>query len=347
MKRLTLTICICAAIAVAGVAFELYRQGLKGSIAEERQRVTPASSSSDIEHHSEESSLSIGLSPISTKNPSSIADAFSESRNYLQFARATIEAARSGNPDAQYYLGKALRVCEDSRSIFRFNSQAIDLNEALSHYSSGQNSARKITAIYERCHDLEAVGDRIKEFGNPEDWIKSASDHGQPVAQSDEALKGLSAIQKGAMTATGDFNALTKSGIDPRSLLLAAVQTKDPEALFNVGQAQGYLNNFNGEATKSELAWWLVACQRGLPCDSDSEFQRDVALNDSLSGLTGPDLICMMAGKDCQEVERQAQEINEKLNAGEWDQLGLQSRCTPADAKGPLISDTTQVSEPS
>jgi hypothetical protein len=125
------------------------------------------------------------------------------------------------------------------------------------------------------------------------------------------------------------------------SLLLAAVQTKDPEALFNIGQAQGYLNNFNGDAMKNELAWRLVACQRGLPCGSNSEFQRDVALNDSLlEELSGPELICTMAGKDCQDVERRAQEINEKLNAGAWDQLGLQSRLLSEGARNQLLGGT-------
>jgi hypothetical protein len=127
------------------------------------------------------------------------------------------------------------------------------------------------------------------------------------------------------LPAADDFSALAERETDSRSLLLAAVQTKDPEPLFNAGLAQGYINNFNGDATKNELAWWLVACQRGLPCDSNSEFQRDVALNDSLlEELSGPDLICAMAGKDCREVEMRAQEINEKLNAGAWSQLGLQ-----------------------
>jgi hypothetical protein len=59
----------------------------------------------------------------------------------------------------------------------------VGLDEALSHYSFGQNSARKIKAIYERCHDLEAVGDRAKQFGSPGDWIKFAVDQGNPIAE--------------------------------------------------------------------------------------------------------------------------------------------------------------------
>jgi hypothetical protein len=109
--------------------------------------------------------------------------------------------------------------------------------------------------------------------------------------QSDVALRGFAAIQRIIMglPAADDFSALAERETDSRSLLLAAVQTKDPEPLFNAGLAQGYINNFNGDATKNELAWWLVACQRGLPCDSNSEFQRDVALNDSLlEELSGP-----------------------------------------------------------
>jgi hypothetical protein len=340
--RVAKVIAVAGVVAVSAIAVVLYQQRIQESPSVEQRNAAASSSHSKVEH--------LGLDPRQVVTPahakvqdrSDYAKDFSESHNYLDFARATIKAARSGNSDAQYYLGKAMRLCDESRQTFRFNSQEISLDEALSRYSSGRTSARKIKLIYERCHDLEAVGDRERQFGNSEDWIKSASDKGQPVAESDEALQGFLAIQRSAVssTAASDFNALTKSGGDPRALLLAAVQTKDPEALFIVGEAQGYLNNFGVDATKNELAWWLVACQRGLPCDSNSEFQLDVALNDGLlEELSGPDLICAMAGKDCQDVERRAQEINEKLNARSWSELGLQSRALPETA-GMLLSDT-------
>lgn len=321
MKRPTiLAACLLAGVAALAVAFGMYNKQPKGSRAKEQESSTPRG----IENRKEYPKLSDAPPYVSSQGVSNYAKVFSESHSYLDFARSIIDDAKAGNPDAEYYLGRALRLCNQSRALFRFNSQEIGLEDALIHYSSGQNSQKKIKAVYERCHDLEAVADQAKQFGNADDWIKAASNQGQPVAQSDEALRKFSAIQKSAMTGVGDFNELTKSGEDPRSLFLAAVQTKDPEVLFNIGQAQAYLSNFDGESTKNQLAWWLVACNRGLPCDSNSEFQLNVATNDGLlEALSGRDLICTMAGKDCQAVEQRAQEINENLNAEKWSLLGL------------------------
>lgn len=341
VSRVAKVLAVAGVVAVLAIAVVLYQQRIKESLSVEKRNAVASGSHSKIEHLSLDPRQGVTPAHAGVYDRSDYAKDFSASHNYLDFVRATIGAARSGNPDAQYYLGKAIRLCDESRPTFRFNSQEISLDEALNRYSTGRTSARKIKLIYERCHDLEAVGDREKQFGNPGDWIKSASDQGQPVAESDQALKGFVAIQKSAVSSAGpsDFNALTKNGGDPRALFLAAVQTKDPEALFIVGEAQGYLNNFGGDTTKNQLAWWLVACQRGLPCDSNSEFQLDVALNDGLlEELSGPDLICAMAGKDCQDVERRAQEINEKLNAGAWSELDLQSRALPETADM-LLSD--------
>lgn len=341
VSRVAKVIAAAGVVAVLTIAVVRYQQRTKESLSVEQRNAVASRSHSKLEHLNLDPRQGVTSAHAGVQGTSDYAKDFSESHNYLDFARATIEAARSGNSDAQYYLGKAMRLCDESRQTFRFNSQEIDLDEALNRYSSGRTSARKIKLIYERCHDLEAVGDRERQFGNSEDWIKSASDKGQPVAESDEALQGLVAIQRSAVSSTvaSDFNELTKNGADPRALLLAAVQTKDPEALFIVGEAQGYLNNFAGDSMKNELAWWLVACQRGLPCDSDSEFQLDVSLNDGLlEDLSGPNLICTMAGKDCQDVERRAQEINDKLNAGAWSELDLQSRALPETADM-LLSD--------
>jgi hypothetical protein len=55
---------------------------------------------------------------VSFKSPG-YALAFRQSHNYLEFVRSTIGAARSGDRDAQYYLGKAIAFCDETyRSHF-------------------------------------------------------------------------------------------------------------------------------------------------------------------------------------------------------------------------------------
>jgi hypothetical protein len=80
-----------------------------------------------------------------------------------------------------------------------------------------------------------------------------------------------------------------KSNQSPVRLLREAVESRDPEVLFTIGEAQGFLTAFNGEATKNELAWLLVACRRGLDCSANAEWVKVACANDSgCASFTGP-----------------------------------------------------------
>jgi len=66
-------------------------------------------------------------------------DLFNSSKDYLEFVRGTIEAAKSGNADAEYYLGEALSFCGTNyRANFYHNFREVSLNEALTLHPGDQ-----------------------------------------------------------------------------------------------------------------------------------------------------------------------------------------------------------------
>jgi TPR repeat protein len=245
---------------------------------------------------------------------------FKQAQNYLAFARSAVAAARAGNPDAQYYLGKVLGYCEAAyKAFFYRKGKAISLDEGLQYSIEVGRSEHLTKSIYDKCHDLEAVPDRDSQFGIASDWIKMASDAGQPGAQSAEALAVLQGISLGSRVPV-DPSSPEKT--DPHSLLIAAVQSKDPEALWNAGDAQGLVNQSFDDKSKNQYAWWLVSCQQGLDCSPDSDRILMVCQNKGCPvGLSGADFIRVIAGDSWQEVERRAQDITDKLNAEDWNSL--------------------------
>jgi hypothetical protein len=80
-------------------------------------------------------------------------------------------------------------------------------------------------------------------------WVAQATAAGQPLAQADTALK---LFTQQALQATRLAGAAPNPGapptIDsqqsPRQLLRMAVESRDPEVLFTIGEAQGYLHWF-------------------------------------------------------------------------------------------------------
>jgi hypothetical protein len=244
------------------------------------------------------------------------------SPNYLIFARSTLAAAKAGDPNAQYYLGKVLGYCDAAyRSFFYRRSQVLSLDAALQYAIETGRSELLTKSIYDRCHELEEVQDKIAQFGIAADWIKKASDAGQPGAQSEEALAALQSVYpEPPVQAVGSAPEKT----DPRSLLMAAVRSKDPEALWNIGDAQGLIPQSSDDKSINQFAWWLASCQLGLDCSSDSDrILMACQTKGCPVGLAGADFIRVIAGNNWQEVERRAQDITDKLNAEDWGSLDI------------------------
>ncbi|HXI46965.1 MAG TPA: hypothetical protein VNH39_00145 [Steroidobacteraceae bacterium] len=253
------------------------------------------------------------------------ADALKGSHNYLDFAKSTIRDAESGNRDAQYYLGKALGFCDGTYHMyFERKGQVLTLDEALMWAARLHRSAAFVQTVYDRCHDLK---DHYAEaFRKSSDWIGEAANAGQPVALATLAVEKFSDIaihnssaRAGQPPAAGDPMA------DARANLRAAVESKDAEALWQIGLAQGFLTQDFGEKVKNEMAWWLVSCQRGYDCSPQADWLTLDCPDESFCtpGISGIDYIRNGSGADWPEVQLRAQDINAKLDAGKWRELGL------------------------
>jgi hypothetical protein len=133
------------------------------------------------------------------------------------------------------------------------------------------------------------------------------------------------------ISSSPDAPAPIKSGQGPVSLLREAVESRRPEVLFTIGEAQGLLRGFNQEASTRQFAWWLVACRRGLDCSANAEWVKVACANDArCASFTDPsDFVRTHAGDDWDNVEQLAGEIDAKLDAGRWDELAIASSSAP------------------
>jgi hypothetical protein len=252
---------------------------------------------------------------------------FAESHDYWIFAQHVLPAAQAGDADAQFFLSKALQFCTQvNDNYFQLNGKPLTLDEGLQYAASLKLSMELVQSMYDRCkafreHDATALG-------TASDWLEKATEAGQPAAQATTAAEMLQQqlmrnFSRAGAAPTADSTApLIGNGADPTELIRAAVQSRDPEALLNIGWAQALLNP-GKEANTEYLAWTLVACERGLDCSANSDWVRTHC---SYCDASSPvNLVRSKAGNAWPSVQQRAQELGAKLDAGQWNELGLGS----------------------
>jgi hypothetical protein len=319
MKRLlVVSLCAAAITLTAGAGYTLLERWSPA------QRPTEAATTNEVRRSSGESKSEPGADEPQARI-NRYADALATSNNYLDFANATIRDAESGNRDAQYFLGKALAFCDGTYSMyFERKGQVLTLDEALMWAARLGRSGAYVQRVYDRCHELK---DHAKGFADSSEWIDAAATAGQPAALAATALKRLSDAAIPNSTVAANRSPATED--DPiaksRANLRVAVESKDPEVLWQIGLAQGFLGANFQEKVKDEMAWWLVSCQRGYDCSAHADWITLDCPDESFCtpGISGIDYIRNGAGADWPEVQLRAQQINAKLDAGKWGELGL------------------------
>jgi hypothetical protein len=257
------------------------------------------------------------------------ADRLKGSRNYLGFVRATIEAAKAGDPNAQYRVGKALAFCDETyRMYFEKKGERLTLDQGLQYAAKLHRSNAMAQSIYDRCHDLE--DQNTGEFGIGEDWIAKAAKAGQPAAQATIAVitfsqEGFRASSYAPVNSTPESTNVDR-GAELRAELRAAAESRDPEALWKIGAAQGFLNQSYEDKVKNQFAWWLVSCQRGYDCSAEADWIKLECQDESFCTpqISGIDLIRNGSGTDWPDVQQRALDISAKLDAGQWNELGIE-----------------------
>lgn len=261
--------------------------------------------------------------------------AFVRASNYYDFVRSSTGAAREGNPEAQFYISEALSYCDWGYGAFFRKSPdgpATSLEEAIGRFTVYfPNAVGFIRDVYKKCHVL--MENDITQWGKKEEWLTKATAAGLPAAQARAA--------EWVITAQTLHQPLPiESAPDPRTLLRDAVQTKDPAALFMAGELHGALdpgrdarlvggnvsNSDDGTESEDKLAWWLLACSHGYDCSDKAPWYERVCVTDSRCqvGETGEDYIHQIAQRHNYNLEQRAQELEAKLDAGAWTDLGLE-----------------------
>ncbi len=253
---------------------------------------------------------------------------FKESHDYLDFARATLPAAKAGDADAQYRLGMALKFCESTYGgYFHRKGQWIGIDEALQWGAREHRPDSLTRMVYARCHDLHEQGGT--DFGTGEEWVERAARRNQPQAIAayamDSYMHDYMATPRNAATGeVADPSAIAEKLGEFRAMLRTAVQSKDPEVLFAVGTAQGLFDQHFDDKMINELAWWLVSCQRGFDCSATADWVQFGCPHDLCEiGGDGVQSIRRSAGENIPLIEQRAREINANLDANNWDALGI------------------------
>ena len=255
-----------------------------------------------------------------------------KSRNDWEYAHQLLPAAKAGNPDAQYYLSAILEYCDNIMdSYFTQQGQSLTLDEGLlkAAKASQPRHTDQVPAAqegFDRCHQFREQD--ASDLGNAKDWLDKATRAGQPVAQAETASRRvIQDFEKATVQAgTARVSELAAEppiggAIDPRELLRAAVKSLDPQVLETIGNVQLLLNLSDPDSSIESFAWKYVACQRGLNCSPTSHLAQDCPENCNVSS---PASVMMgWSGSNWPAVQRRANEINAKLDAGQWDELGL------------------------
>ncbi len=252
-----------------------------------------------------------------------------DAHDYWKFAHDILPAAKAGNADAQYYLSKAMEYCADAnRFYFERRGQLVGLDQALQNAARFHQRGEFVQVAYDRCHEI--LDADTSTLGTAADWLARATRAGQPLAESATASKlvaqGLldNFAKAGAVPTSIPEPAELKA--DPQELLYEAVQSREPEVLYDIGQLYPPMNPNDPDGNVVRFAWILLACERGLDCTSNADwvkegcFESDVACN-SASGSS--DYVRFLVGDQWPQVEQRARELGYQLDQGNWDKLGL------------------------
>jgi hypothetical protein len=245
-----------------------------------------------------------------------MAATFEATDDLLAFVEGVQDSAQGGDGRAAYYLSHALERCETEYGK-RFGSgrRERSLDEVMADESIvrqfGEADLRRIHGQCQRLRESD-----ITRFGAADDWLLKAADGGYPRAQVEAALWF---VMTGGSAPDSDWSG------QAREFARAAVRSKDPEVFLTVSHVIEGLNPAEASRLPSDASWYMAACLRGLDCGPDTEITRilcraDPTCHPDESAL---DLIRRLEGERFEAVERGAREINDAIDAGRLDELGL------------------------
>jgi len=248
------------------------------------------------------------------------AESLKHATDYLEYAKNTIDAARRSDHEAQYYLSQALHYCDSGyRMYFDRYGKRRTLDEALQWASTRSTmSANEAKQVYERCHRLMDEGHRA-DFGKSADWVEQSSNGGFPL--------GKVAMARSLLVEAGSNGVDTEASRrnDAKKLAIEALHSKNPDVVWQMGDVAPSFVGDVERANKEQWAWRIAACERGYDCGKGADWLAFACRFDPNCQPyeTGVDVMRRMIGPDFDEIEQRAKELNARLDADQFDDLGF------------------------
>ena len=255
---------------------------------------------------------------------------FWSSKDYWEFSERIHEAAKRGDGAAQYYLSVALNTCEYMYGYYFIEKRSgappriRTLDEAQQLTATRQGSGYTPDDV----HDVQMQCQRIMStkpapFGNAAEWMDAAMASGYPLAQANAAFNKAFQARNSQDPET---SRVVRS--EAQALVVDALRTKDAEVVLALAYAAPFLSGeMPGEALKSQWTWVMAAYLRDPNSYSLVEWTKEICRHVSQCHPDDKiiDILRRSAGNDLEEIERRARELNEKIDAGTFDESDIQA----------------------
>ena len=254
--------------------------------------------------------------PVPSPKPPDYAAQYRHSADLLAYLEALAPAAADGDLQAMYYLAVASRRCtREYATLFGPPGKEKTLEAALETDYWTRYYEKTARRIHAQCARFKAARDN--PFTEWQDLLEAAGEAGSGAAKAlltFEMQQGLIRVHDPATRAARQD--------EIRALAKEALRTREPEVLHHLA----FVETITGRAgTPGDVAgiWMLAACQRGLACGRDTEqFQVFCRWEPACQQTeTMVDLIRRREGDRFDEFQRQANELNAKLDADRFDEI--------------------------
>jgi hypothetical protein len=243
---------------------------------------------------------------------------FDTANDLAPFADAMHKRALAGDDAAQYWLYRVLLRCGPIYdAVFEVDPAQPDkpplrLDEAVAAEEANPGlGADEVREMHAQCQQLRGV-DRTR-YGDPANWLRRAAQSGYPLAQ----------VRRAAELALGVDGPPNHAAA--RESMRAAVRSGDPEVLLQTGAVAQLLAEGESARERHEWVWEVAACQRGANCGPTTEWVRSLCALDKKCQPyeTAMDVIRRRVGAQLPEIEEEARQLNARIDAREWGELGL------------------------
>lgn len=240
--------------------------------------------------------------------------------------------AEAGDAKAQYDIYKATAYCQDRvRFYFTLRGRRLSLGEGLEWAVKRRVSYDTAQAVYKKCRSFIETDPKNDGQSGLVDWLNASAKQGYAPAQAALATKLLERqLLQRDETEAGVASSAPTEPLDrtksPIELLSEAVKSGDPEVLFTISDMLPLIRSTDTDDDYERFAWMTLACERGFDCSAQAEWVVGSCLAAECQSINSPtELVRILVGDRWPEVQARARELGASLDAGRWDELGLDS----------------------